>query len=90
VVTLSSSSTEEALELLFSSPPHDPISHVSKPSCSFGSDQFDDWPKANDTAASVFVALTVDALSSCISTINAPRDERKCRAYSSSVRQSPS
>jgi hypothetical protein len=58
VVTLSSSGTEEALELLFSGPPHDSISHVSEPTCSSDSDQFNDWPEANDTAVSVYVALT--------------------------------
>jgi hypothetical protein len=69
VVTLSSSDTEEALELLFSSPPCDPVSHVLEPSCSFGSDHFKDWPEANNTAASVYVALTVNASGSCTSTV---------------------
>jgi hypothetical protein len=77
VVTLSSSSTEEALELLFLSPPRDPVSHFSEPSCSSGSDQLEDWPKVNDTTVSVYVALTADVSNSCTSTVNAPRDERK-------------
>jgi hypothetical protein len=64
VVTLSSSFTEEALELLFSGPPHNSVSRVSEPSCNSNSDQFDGWPEANDTSASVYVALTRDALSS--------------------------
>jgi hypothetical protein len=75
VVTLSSSDTEEALELLFLSPPRDSVSHISEPSYSSGSDQFDDWPEANDIAVSVYVALIADASSSRISTVNAPRNE---------------
>jgi hypothetical protein len=61
VVTLSSSGTEEALELLFLSPPRDFVSHISEPSYSSGSDQFDDWPEANDIAVSAYVALIADA-----------------------------
>jgi hypothetical protein len=49
VVTLSSSDTEEALELLFPSPDHDLVSRVSKPSSCSGSDLFDVWTEANDT-----------------------------------------
>jgi hypothetical protein len=90
VVTLSSSSTEEALELLFLSPPRDPVSHFSEPSCSSGSDQLEDWPKVNDTTVSVYVALTADVSNSCTSTVNAPRDERKSCADSSSTRHSRS
>jgi hypothetical protein len=37
---------------------------------SFDSDVFDDWPKANDMAASVYVVLTVDALSSHVSMVD--------------------
>jgi hypothetical protein len=44
VVTLSSSDTEEALELLFLSPDRNPVSHVYEPSLSSGSDQYEDWP----------------------------------------------
>jgi hypothetical protein len=90
VVTLSSSSTEEALELLFLSPPRDPVSHFSEPSCSSGSDQLEDWPKVNDTTVSVYVALTADVSNSCTSTVNAPRDERKSCADISSTRHSRS
>jgi hypothetical protein len=75
VATLSSRGTEEALELLFSSPPRDPVSHVLEPSYNFSNDQLDDWSKANDTAASVYVALTIDGSSSHISTVNAPCDK---------------
>jgi hypothetical protein len=64
VVTLSSSDTEEALELLFPCPPRDPVSHASEPSSNCYSDQFEDWPEANDTAVGVYIALTADALSS--------------------------
>jgi hypothetical protein len=75
VVTLSSSGTKEALELLFLSPHHDLVFHVLEPSCSSGSDQFNDWPEANDTAQSVYVALTANASSSHILTVNALRNE---------------
>jgi hypothetical protein len=75
VVSLLSSDTEEALELLFLSPPHDPVSHISEPSCSSSSDQFEDWPKANDTVASVYVALTMDASISRTLTVNALHGE---------------
>jgi hypothetical protein len=53
VVALWSSDTKEALELLFLSSPRGPASRVSEPSSGFGSDQFEDWPKANDAALSV-------------------------------------
>jgi hypothetical protein len=71
VVTLSPSDTEQALELLFPSLTHDSISRISEPSSSSGSDQFKDWPKANETMVSAYVALTVDASSSCTSIVNA-------------------
>jgi hypothetical protein len=35
------------------------------------SDMFDDWSKDNDVAASVYIALTIDASSSCASTVDA-------------------
>jgi hypothetical protein len=90
VVTLSSSDTEEALELLFLSPGHDLVSRVSEPSSCSDSDLFEDLPEANDTVVSVYVALTVDTLSSCTSTANAPCGDRESRADSSSTRQSRS
>jgi hypothetical protein len=50
---------------------HDTLSRPSvdstrelSPSSSAGSDCFEDWPEANDMAASVYVALTVEHLSS--------------------------
>jgi hypothetical protein len=73
VVTLSSS--DEALELLFLSPTHVSVSHVVEPSSNSDSDLFEDWPEANDTTTSVYVALTMDVLSSHSSTINAPRGD---------------
>jgi hypothetical protein len=71
VVTLSSSDNKEVLELLFPSP---------------NRDQFEDWPKANDTAASVYIALTTDASSSRTSAANAPRGKQGSRADGSSAR----
>jgi hypothetical protein len=74
VVTLSSSDTEEALELLSLSRSHGPPSRPSDHCSSSGNDLFEDWPEANDMAISVYVALTVDALSSRASTATAPLD----------------
>jgi hypothetical protein len=88
MVTLSSSDIEEALELLFSSPDHDHVSQVSKPSSCSGSDLFEDWPKANDTTASVYVALTADASCSHASTADAPCGDRESHTDSSSSQQS--
>jgi hypothetical protein len=90
VVTLSSIDTEEALELLFLSPTRDPISHISAPSSSPDSDQIEDRPKANDTIASVYVALTVDTSSSCTLIVNVPCGDQESCADSSSTRQSRS
>jgi hypothetical protein len=75
VVTLSSSDTEEALELLFLSPAHGPPSRPSDLCSSSGSDLFEDWPEANDMAASVYVVLSANASSSHMSTTAAPHDE---------------
>jgi hypothetical protein len=90
VVTLSSGHTEEALELLFPSPNHDPISRILGPSVSSDSDQFEDWPEANDTVMSVYISLTADASSSRISMVSAPWGDRESRIDSSSTRQSHS
>jgi hypothetical protein len=77
VATVSSSDTEEALEFLS-------LSHVrgvsSRPSegdaqelsSSSGSDLFEDWPKANNMAASFYVALTTEASGSRAPAANAP------------------
>jgi hypothetical protein len=70
VVNLTCSGTEEALELLSLS--RGPHSLLSKLPSSFGSDLFEDWPKASDMAASAYVPLTVDASSSHASTVNVP------------------
>jgi hypothetical protein len=87
-VTLSSGHTEEALELLFPSPNHDP--RISGPSVSSDSDQFEDSPEANDTAMSVYISLTADASSSHTSMVSAPCGDRESRIDSSSTRQSHS
>jgi hypothetical protein len=78
VVTLSSSDTEEALDFLFMRPVHGSSSRLLEgdalePSSSSGSDLFEDWPKANDMAASVYVVLTAEGPSSRVSTTKTPR-----------------
>jgi hypothetical protein len=88
VITLSSSDTEEALELLSLSPARGPHSPLSKLRSSSGCDLFDDWPEANDMAVSVYVALTTDASSSRTSIVSAPHCTRKSCADGSSTRQS--
>jgi hypothetical protein len=75
VVTLSSSDTEEALELLSLSPACGPYSRLSEPSSSSDSDLLEDWPEANDISVSVYIALITDASSSRTSAINAPHGE---------------
>jgi hypothetical protein len=92
VVTLSSSDTQEDLELLSLSPAHGLSSRPSEgdaqePPSSSGSDLFEDWPEANDMATSIYVALTTEASSSCPSMANAPRGRQKSRASGSSTRQ---
>jgi hypothetical protein len=88
VVTLSSSDAEEALELLSLSPAHVPPSRSSEPCSKSGSNLFEDWPEANNMVVSVYVALTVDALSSHALMATAPHDGQESRAGSSSTRQS--
>jgi hypothetical protein len=64
MVDLSSSDTEEALKLLPLSPTrgyHSPLSNLQSTS---NRELFKDWSEANDMAASVYIALTTDALSS--------------------------
>jgi hypothetical protein len=90
VVTLSSSDTEEALELLSLSAGHGvssrPLGGVAQElSTSSSSDFFEDWPEANDMVASIYVALTAEASSSRASMANAPRGKCKSRARSSSI-----
>jgi hypothetical protein len=69
-MTLSSSDTKEALKLLFPSPPRDPISHVSEPFSSSGSNQFVEWPKTNNMETSAYIALTSHTSSSRASIVN--------------------
>jgi hypothetical protein len=92
VVTLSSSDSEEALEVLSLSPAHDLTSQLSEgdvlePSSNSGSDLFEDWPKANNMSASIYVALTAEASSSRASMADAPRGEQRTHTGSSSTRQ---
>jgi hypothetical protein len=61
-----------------------------EPSSCSDSDFFEDWPEANDTVASVYVALTVDASSSHASTIDASCGDRESHGDSSSSWQSRS
>jgi hypothetical protein len=91
VVTISSSDTEEALELLSLSPCCNLASQVAggnvrEPSSSSSSHLFEDWPEANDMAVSVYVMLTVEVLSSLVSTTAAPHCRRKSCTISSSTR----
>jgi hypothetical protein len=72
VPSLSSSDTEEALELLSLRPAHGPHSPLLELRSSSDIELFNDWPKANDMVASVYVALIVDALSSHMSIVSAP------------------
>jgi hypothetical protein len=95
VVTLSSNDTEEALGLLSLSPTCDLTSQPSKgvvqePTSSSSSDLFEDWPEANNMAASVYVTLTTEASSSLASAADAPHGRRKCHTGSSSVQSSRS
>jgi hypothetical protein len=90
VVTLSSSDTEEALELLSLSPNCGVSSQPSRgdgqePSSSsdVGSDLFEDWLEGNDMATSIYVAFTTEALSSHAPMANTSH-KRKSRAQSSS------
>jgi hypothetical protein len=71
VVNLSSSDIEEAFDLVFLSPVHGPHSPTLNPRSGSNSNVFDDWPEVNDMAASVYVALTADASSSRVSTVDA-------------------
>jgi hypothetical protein len=63
MVDLSSSNTEEALELLPLSPTRGYHSTLSNLWSSSDSELFEDWPEVNDMAASVYIALTSRAVS---------------------------
>jgi hypothetical protein len=84
VVTLSSSDTEEALELLSFSPDHG-VSSQPWGGGDIGRDLFKDWPKANDMAVSVYVALTAESSSSQAPIVNAPHNEGKPHVRGSST-----
>jgi hypothetical protein len=80
----------EALNLLFVNPARDPHSSASNLCSGSDCDVFEDWPQVNDMAASVYVALTADALSSHASTFDDPCDVRGSRTGGLSSRQSHS
>jgi hypothetical protein len=88
MVNPSSSDTEEVLDLLFLSPARGHHSLALNLHLGSDSDAFEDWLKANDMAASVYVALTTDALSSRVSTIDNPCVVRESCTSSLSGRQS--
>jgi hypothetical protein len=88
VVTLSSSDTVEALELLSLSPARDPHSPLSKFRSSSGGDLFNDWPEANDMVVSVYVALTTHASSSHTSIVGAQHCFQKSCVDDSCTRES--
>jgi hypothetical protein len=84
-VNLSSSDTEEALELLSLSPTRGYHSLLSNLRSSSDSELFEDWPEANDIAASIYVALTTDTLISHASTADSLRSGQKSHAGASSA-----
>jgi hypothetical protein len=77
VITLSSSDIGEALDLLSLSPTRHPSSQSSNRRSGSNSNMFEDRPVANDMAASVYVALTMDASSSHASTVGGLCDDRE-------------
>jgi hypothetical protein len=90
MVDLSSSNTEEMLELLSLSPACGYYSPLSKLRTSSESDLFEDWPEANDMAASVYDALTADASSSHASSVDSLHSSQKSCVGVSSARRSRS
>jgi hypothetical protein len=74
VITLSSNDTKEALDLLSLSSTSRPCSQSSSRHSNSDSDVLEDWPEANNMAASIYVALTVDASSFHVSTVGGLRD----------------
>jgi hypothetical protein len=87
---LSSSDTEEALELLPLSPTHGYHSPLLNLRSSSDSELFKDWPEANDMATCVYVALNADASISCASTADSLHGGQKSSAGVSSARRSRS
>jgi hypothetical protein len=76
-MTLLSSDNEEALRLLFPSPPCNPISRVLEPFSTSAGDQSEDRPEANDIATSAYIALTADVSGSHASTVKVLHDGQK-------------
>jgi hypothetical protein len=72
VVDHSSSDTEALLESLFMNPACG--SSVSCPRTSSDCNSFENWPKSNDMAMSVYVALGADASSSRAPIVGDPPD----------------
>jgi hypothetical protein len=70
VIDLSSSDTEEALDLLYLCPAHGPHYPLSNFHSSFDSDLFEEWLEANDVPLSVYVVLTAYASISRASTVD--------------------
>jgi hypothetical protein len=87
-VNLSSSDTEEALELLSLSPARGPRSPILDLRSSSSSDLFEDWPKANHMTVSVYVVLTANASSYCASSVDAPHYTRESCTNGASTQQS--
>jgi hypothetical protein len=87
-ITLSSSDTKEALDLLSLSPTRHPCSQSSNLRSGSDSDVFEGWPEANDMDASVYVALIADALSSRASMVGGLHNGRDSCAGGSSDRWS--
>jgi hypothetical protein len=83
MVNLSSSDTEEVLELLSLSPACGYHSSHSNLRSSSYSELFEDCPEANDKAASVYTALTADASSSRASTADSMCGGKKSRVGAS-------
>jgi hypothetical protein len=84
VVNPLSSDTEEELNLLFLCPTHGPHSLAPNPHPGSDSNEFKDWPEVNNMAASVYVALTADAMSSHVSTVDALCDIQESYSIGSS------
>jgi hypothetical protein len=85
VVDLSSSDTEALLDSIFVSPACDSL--VSRPCTGSDGDSFEDWPKAIDMVVSVYIALRVDALSSCVPIVGVSRDGQKSCVGDLSIRE---
>jgi hypothetical protein len=85
VVDVLSSDTEDLLNSLFFSPACDSPSLCRRASSDANS--FESWPEVNNMAASVYVALSADASSSCKPAIDAPRNNRRSHFNNLPVRK---